>query len=82
MNKYEFKYDFVTVGNKTYQFKNGKLKWIIKWQEEENMTNITVYDIEAKELERIADANDTTIAEVVEMLMDYVEEMKKDNGLK
>ena len=46
------------------------------------MQNITVYDIEAKELERIADENDTTIAEVVEMLMDYAEEMKKDHGLK
>lgn len=31
MNKYEFKYDFVTVGNKTYQFKNGKLAWVIRW---------------------------------------------------
>lgn len=46
------------------------------------MTSITVYDIEAKELERIADTNDTTIAEVVEMLMEYAEEMKKDNGLR
>lgn len=45
------------------------------------MTSIMVYDIEANELEKIADANDTTIAEVVEMLMGYVEEMKKDNGL-
>ena len=45
------------------------------------MTNITVYDIEANELEKIAEANDTTIAEVVEMLMEYAEEMKKDNGL-
>ena len=46
------------------------------------MTNITVYDIESNELEKIAEANDTTIAEVVEMLMDYAEEMKKDHGLK
>ena len=46
------------------------------------MTNITVYDIEAKELEKIADANDTTIAEVVEMLMEYANEMKRDNGLR
>lgn len=45
------------------------------------MKNIMVYDIEAKELERIADVNDTTIAEVVEMLMDYVNEMKKDCNL-
>ncbi len=45
------------------------------------MTKILVYDIEASELEKIADANDTTIAEVVEMLMEYAEEMKRDNGL-
>ena len=46
------------------------------------MTKITVYDIEAEALEKIADANNTTVAEVVEMLIDYAEEMKKDNGLK
>lgn len=46
------------------------------------MKNIMVYDIGAEELGKIADTNDTTVAEVVEMLMDYVEEMKKDNGLK
>lgn len=45
------------------------------------MTKITVYDIEANELEKIADANDTTVAEVVEMLMEYAEEMKKNNNL-
>ena len=45
------------------------------------MTKILVYDIEAEELEKIADANDTTVAEVVEMLMAYAEEMKKDNKL-
>ena len=46
------------------------------------MTNITVYDIEATELEKIADANDTTVAEVVEMLMEYAWKMRIDNGLK
>lgn len=46
------------------------------------MTTIKVYDIEAEELEKIADANDTTIAEVVEMLMEYADEMKRDNGLR
>jgi hypothetical protein len=45
------------------------------------MKKILVYDIEADELEKIADANDTTVAEVVEMLMEYAEEMKKNNGL-
>ena len=46
------------------------------------MTKILVYDIEAEELEKIADENNTTVAEVVEMLMAYAEEMKKDNNLK
>lgn len=45
------------------------------------MQNILVYDIEAEALEKIADANDTTVAEVVEMLMEYAEEMKKNNNL-
>lgn len=46
------------------------------------MTKVLVYDIEAEELEKIADANDITVAEVVEMLMVYAEEMRKDNNLK
>ena len=45
------------------------------------MKNILAYDIEAEELEKIADANDTTIAEIVCMLMDYAEDMKVDNEL-
>ena len=46
------------------------------------MTNVLIYDVEAEDLEKIADTNDTTVAEVVEMLMAYAEEMKKDNNLK
>jgi hypothetical protein len=45
------------------------------------MTNILVYDIEAEEIEKIADINNMTIADVMEMLMDYAEEMRKDNEL-
>ena len=45
------------------------------------MTKILVYDVDAEALEKIADANDTTVAEVVEMLMEYAEEMKKNNNL-
>ena len=45
------------------------------------MQKILVYDIEASELEKIADANDTTVAEIVEMLMEYAEEMKRNNNL-
>ena len=25
-------WDFITVGNKTFQYKNGKLMWIINWR--------------------------------------------------
>lgn len=32
MNLKKCKWDFVTVGMKTYQFKNGKLKWVIDWR--------------------------------------------------
>lgn len=46
------------------------------------MTKILVYDVEAEDLEKIADTNDISTAEVVEMLMAYAEEMKKDNNLK
>lgn len=46
------------------------------------MVNIRVYDIEAEKLEDIADVNDTTVAEIVEMLIEYADEMKEANGLK
>ena len=46
------------------------------------MTRILVYDIEAEEIEKIADANDMSSADVVEMLMAYAEEMRKANNLK
>ena len=46
------------------------------------MQNILVYDIEAEELERIAEDNDMTVAEVVEMLMEYAKLMRQENKLK
>lgn len=42
------------------------------------MTNITVYDTEAEIIERIADENDCTTAEVIEALIEYVDDMKRD----
>lgn len=30
MKNKKFRWDFVNVRNKTYQFKDGKLKWIIR----------------------------------------------------
>lgn len=46
------------------------------------MTNITVYDTEAEAIERICEDNDVTEAELIEMLMDYINEVKADNGWK
>lgn len=40
------------------------------------MTRIEVYDTEAKLLEQKADELDTTIAELVEMLCDYLSEIE------
>ena len=45
------------------------------------MTNITVYDVEAERIEKIADANDTNAAEIIEMLMEYADDMIRDNGM-
>ena len=45
------------------------------------MTKIMSYDYEANKLEEIAEVNDITVAEVISMLMDYVDEMKKDYNL-
>lgn len=46
------------------------------------MTSITIYDIEAEELEKIADANDTNVAEIINMLMEHIDEVKRDYGLR
>lgn len=40
------------------------------------MTNITVYDDTAKELEKVADKMDIPVAEVVDALMDYFDEIQ------
>lgn len=45
------------------------------------MKTISVYDIEAKEIEKISEDNDIPECEVIEMLMEYAEQMKQDNGL-
>ena len=45
------------------------------------MTNISIYDVTAKQIEDIAEKNDTTAAEIIETLvLDYIDEAKKDNG--
>lgn len=44
------------------------------------MTNLTAYDVEAELINKVADVNDTTVAEVIEALCEYIEEAKEDNG--
>ena len=46
------------------------------------MTKLTVYDIEAREIEKICEDNDTTEAEVIEALMEFIEEVKEEQGWK
>lgn len=46
------------------------------------MKQISVWDIEADEIEKICDVNEVFEAEVIEALMDYVEDVKKNNGWK
>lgn len=42
------------------------------------MTTITVYDIEADLIEKLAEENDTTVAEIVEeAILCYMETMKE-----
>ena len=39
------------------------------------MTNITIYDTDAKRLEEVAERHNTTVAEVVEALMDFINDV-------
>ena len=40
------------------------------------MTNILVYDDTAKQLEEVADKMDVPVAEVIDALMDYIDEIQ------
>lgn len=46
------------------------------------MERISVYDTDAKIIEKICDDNDMTECELIELLLEYVEQMKNDNGLR
>ena len=46
------------------------------------MTKILVYDIEAEIIEKLADDNDMTIAEAVEIIMECIDDIKLLTGLK
>jgi len=40
------------------------------------MTNIAVYDDTANKLEEAADRNNTTVAEIIDLLMEYLEDIE------
>ena len=39
------------------------------------MTNITIYDEDAKTLDDFSEEHDTSIAEIISILMDYLDEL-------
>ena len=45
------------------------------------MPTNNIYDNDAENHYKTADANGTTIAEIVWLLMDYMDDLRKDNGL-
>lgn len=44
------------------------------------MTKITIYNPDAEIIEAICEKNDVTEAEIIEAFMEYLDEVKKDNG--
>lgn len=46
------------------------------------MQSIGAYDIEAEKISKIAENNDTTEAEVIEALCEYIPQMLEDQGWK
>ena len=45
------------------------------------MTNILVYDTDAEMLEDLAIKNDLTVAEIIELFTDKIEDIKAENHL-
>jgi hypothetical protein len=46
------------------------------------MQNILIYDYEADKLEKTADDNDISVAELMEMLIEFIDDCKEAYGLK
>jgi hypothetical protein len=46
------------------------------------MKRITIYDVEAEIINRVCDDNNISEAELIEMLMEHIDEVKQDNDLK
>ena len=47
-------------------------------REVKTMKYIGVYDIEEKKLEQFAEAHDTTVAEVIEALCEFLDDIESD----
>ena len=48
-----------------------------RWnRRKKKMTSITVYDDTAKKIEQVAEKHDTSVAEVVNALMDFIDELE------
>ena len=45
------------------------------------MKRIQVYDCEAETIEKVCEDNDMTEWELIELLMDYLEDLKRDANL-
>lgn len=45
------------------------------------MTSIKIWDTDYERIEQTAEANNMDIADVVELLVDHMEEIKRENGL-
>lgn len=50
-------------------------------QEGKVMKEIMIYDDDAERIDELCDNNEVTPAEVIELLMDYFEDVKLDNNL-
>lgn len=46
------------------------------------MKAIHVYDYDAERIEKTCEANDMSEHELIELLLDYLDEVKEENGLK
>lgn len=45
------------------------------------MTRINAYDTDAQIIEKVCEDNDITECELIEMLMEFLDDVKEDNGL-
>lgn len=45
------------------------------------MQNINIYDTEAERIEKVAEANDMTVAEIVEIMCEYLDDIIADEDL-